>query len=701
MSITPLLIAPLEVGMIKNLKPWLTPDNAFRNLINCYLYKTRVRKRFGSHLLGGSLGSAQLQYSAGMTDEEGKLSIDIQLDIGQAITIDGERFTIQKVSPFQYSPSSSAITLSYTENKLNIEGAPPSTSVGVAPGLPVQGLILRETGELNFEDTVAFDTRKSYKHVGNKWQALGGDNSWTGDDTNFFWGVNYRGENAYQTYLYVVNYVAADGIKYLPNDSDNWVTMKPKTSDGELQTARLLIGFRDRLIALNTKETCGGGLRVYPSRARWSQFGDPRNPEVSWLDARGRGDFRDAPTRQQIIGARIIKGHLIVYFERSTWELQYTGYDGYLFEWKEINSELGCESTFSTVPFDESVLAVGNVGIHACNGVAVGRIDKQIPKEVYKIHSCCASVERVHGIRDFVQEMVYWTVPYHRGNSRFPNRILAYNYVEKAYSYFFDSFTCFGYHQRRRDITWRNAKDFYPNWRSAKESWQSGKSRSAFPDIIAGNQQGIVFVIDPQNNTNAPSLVVTSVDGRTVKIMNHNLTLYDYIRFESTGKIVKINQVVDEDQIVVDEQLTSESAGDMVRRVSNWYVKTKQFNPGSQSGNKFSFPHIDFLLDVTENGQMTVDYIINAGQGSNLSQIALPDTLYGNMDLWSKPEEIDDWTMIEQEYAWHRYFPQAQGSFIQLIITMNDRQMRDWSISSEEFVLHGFILYVTGRGVIV
>lgn len=687
--------------MMKNLKPWLQPDNAFISMINCYLYKARVRKRIGSHLLGGSLNSAQLQYVAGTTDQEGKLSITIQLSMGQAILIDGKRFTIQSIDPFQYTPMDPAITLTYLANTLNIEGALASLDVSIAPGLPVQGLLLRETGEVNFEDTVAFDTAKSYKHLNNKWVALGGDNTWTGDDTNFFWGVNYQGENAYQTYLYVVNYVAADGIKYLPNDSNNWVTMKPKTSDGELHTARMLIGFRDRLIALNTKEITAGTIRVYPSRARWCQFGDPRNPDVSWLDAAGRGDFRDAPTRQQIIGARIIKGHLIVYFERSTWELQYTGYDGYLFEWKEINSELGCESTFSTIPFDESVLAIGNVGIHACNGVAVGRIDEQIPKEVYKIHSCCASVERVYGIRDFVQEMVYWTVPYHRGNSRFPNRILAYNYVEKAYSYFFDSFTCFGYYQRRTDITWRNAHLFYPNWRSAKESWQSGKSRSAFPDIIAGNQQGIVFVIDPQNNTNALSLIVTAVNDRTVTIVNHNLTLYDYIRFESTGKIVKVNEVLSDDQIIVDEYLTTESGGDMVRRVSNWYLKTKQFNPGTPTGQKFSFPHIDFLLDVTKNGKMMVDYIINAGQGSNISQIAIEDTIYGNMCLWSKPELIDDWTMIEQEYAWHRYFPQAQGSFIQLIITMNDQQIRDWRISSEGFVLHGFILYVNGRGVIV
>lgn len=699
---TPLLIAGFD-GLVKNVKPWITADKAFRSMINCYLYKTRVRKRFGSHLLGGSLNSAQLKYSIGITNPSGSFSTEITLSIGETIIVGSNRFIITNIDPFTYVPTDPSITITYSSNTLTVQIDPPqpNIAINIAPGLPVQGLLLRETGEINFEDTVAFDTRKSYKHLNNQWVALGGENNWSGDDSNFFWGVNYRGETAYQTYLYVVNYVAADGIKYLPNDSNDWVMIKPKTSDGELHTARLLVGFRDRLIALNTKELVDGAIRTFPARARWSQFGDPRNPDVSWLEAASRGGYRDAPTGQQIIGAKILKGHLIVYFERSTWELQYTGYDEYLFEWKQINSELGCESTFSTVPFDESILAIGNVGIHACNGIAVGRIDEQIPKEIYKIHNCCTSVERVHGIRDFVQEMVYWTVPYHRGNSRFPNRILAYNYVEKAYSYFFDSFTCFGYYQRRRDITWSNAKDFYPNWRSAKESWQSGKSRSGFPDIIAGNQQGIVFVIDPQNNTNAPSLIVSGVDGRKVTIKDHNLTLYDYIRFESTGLIVKINSVISEDQIEVDTMLTSESAGDMVRRVSNWYLKTKQFNPGTQVGLKFGFPHIDFLLDVTDNGEMTVDYIVNAGQGSNLSQIAVQDTFYGNMDLWSKPEMIDDWTMIEQEYAWHRYFPQAQGSFIQLIITMSDRQMRDWDIASEEFVLHAIILYVNGRGVIV
>ena len=81
------------------------------------------------------------------------------------------------------------------------------------------------------------------------------------------------------------------------------------------------------------------------------------------------------------------------------------------FVWQQINTELGSESTFSAVPFDRSILTMGSVGVHACNGVNVDRIDKKIPDEVFSISKDNNGVYRVAGIRDYYTEMVYWTFP--------------------------------------------------------------------------------------------------------------------------------------------------------------------------------------------------------------------------------------------------------------------------------------------------
>ena len=97
----------------------------------------------------------------------------------------------------------------------------------------------------------------------------------------------------------------------------------------------------------------------------------------------------------------------------------YTGNQVLPFIWQKINTELGAESTFSVVPFDKVILGVGNVGIHACNGANVERIDDKIPDEVFRIHNENEGVQRVYGIRDYDVEMVYWTFPSQEENSTF------------------------------------------------------------------------------------------------------------------------------------------------------------------------------------------------------------------------------------------------------------------------------------------
>src|SRR5207247_7694475 len=101
----------------------------------------------------------------------------------------------------------------------------------------------------------------------------------------------------------------------------------------------------------------------------------------------GKGDSIDAPTSEAIVTALILKDRLIVYFERSTWELVYTGNQVIPFDWQTINIELGAESTQSVVPFDSVILGVGDVGIHSCNGGNVARIDDKIPDEILQVNN--------------------------------------------------------------------------------------------------------------------------------------------------------------------------------------------------------------------------------------------------------------------------------------------------------------------------
>ena len=42
------LIAPVQTGLQKNSPAWLQPDDAFEYLQNAYVWRQRIRKRYGS-----------------------------------------------------------------------------------------------------------------------------------------------------------------------------------------------------------------------------------------------------------------------------------------------------------------------------------------------------------------------------------------------------------------------------------------------------------------------------------------------------------------------------------------------------------------------------------------------------------------------------------------------------------------------------
>ena len=61
------LIAPFETGLQTNLRPWQIMDDAFEYLQNCYVFRGRVTKRFGSTWMGITALNSRLRVSIGTT----------------------------------------------------------------------------------------------------------------------------------------------------------------------------------------------------------------------------------------------------------------------------------------------------------------------------------------------------------------------------------------------------------------------------------------------------------------------------------------------------------------------------------------------------------------------------------------------------------------------------------------------------------
>jgi len=793
------LIAPINTGLQTDLKPWLIAEDAFTTLTNAYVFRGRVRKRFGSIYMAQRPLSSRLGVLLGTTNGAGNLAGTVPgtLDptrFGQAFSIGTEIYTVQATgTPVVMLDTGLTTTKTFntTTGAYVFAGAPINTNVFYYPALPVMGIANYELGPINNQPSFAWDTQFAYKYVTSQWlrSIIGITPTWHGNDLNFFWATNWSGITADQVVMFVTNFqarvtvppttalVTDDPIwayseqfatpgwqpySYSPDATINTANQQPYTVTQTLQTtvpgdtiasyvetARIVLPFKDRLILLNTIENNALGATPfntatptitgitpasyltstntqYVNRCRYSINGSPFAPNAflqpkfvykpntgggtATVVSSGAG-YIDAPTEEAIVSAEFIKDRLIVYFERSTWELAYTGNQILPFVWQKINTELGAEGTFSVVPFDKVVLGIGNTGVHACSGANVERIDNKIPDEIFAIKNKNEGVKRVAGIRDFYTEMVYWTFPSNEKNQseKFPNQILVYNYKTGSWALNNDCITTWGYFEQQTDQTWQVIQD---TWNNADYTWDSGVIQAQFRQIIAGNQQGWVYIIAPDVSRNAGVMQITQITytaGPPIQIrltiIDHTLNSGDYIYIENassvpniTGKIFQVTfittnivQLVLENTGVITPGGTY-TGGGTAARVSNIQIQSKQLNPYVTRGRNLYLAQINFCVQRTSFGEITVYYSTSSSDLDMVEEATNSDCILGNSIL-----ETEAYATVPFEKTqvrlWHVVYFQAEGEFIQFLLQFSDDQIRTPVIALSDFQLEGMIWY--------
>ena len=151
------LIAPLNVGLQTNLKPWLIPDDAFTTLQNAYVFGGRSRKRFGSVLMGVTPLISSVRITVGTTNGgTGNLSVTVPGSVfgpGQAFSIGTEFLTVATTGTPTTLLSSTGVSATHTFNTttgaLVIVGAAKGVAVYFYPAQPVMGLTQYPSGSIN------------------------------------------------------------------------------------------------------------------------------------------------------------------------------------------------------------------------------------------------------------------------------------------------------------------------------------------------------------------------------------------------------------------------------------------------------------------------------------------------------------------------------------------------------------------------
>lgn len=740
-------IVNLRDGARRDLEPFLLENDAFPVLENAYLFRGRIQRRSCFSKLG--TGNSRLRWQIGTTAASPFIfalpdapitSTIAQFTIGAVIFTDpggASPVNLLSTDPLYTGTldrATGVVTITHP-----VIGA---TAVFYYPGLPVMGLRTLELTAINDEGLLGFDTKYSYLYDNGTQDFIGANQfvttntvfTWEGTNSDFFWTTNY-----YQV-LWATNNIPGlhaavdadapgegDGVRWFNSINSRWSNFNPILSiaPGPINTyllgALIIVAYKDRLLMLNTVEgTVLPGTR-FPQRARWSQNGTPfyvnapvgvGTDAAAWRsDVNGKGGFIDAPTSEQIVSAEFLKDTLIVYFERSTWQLVYTNNELLPFIWQKINTELGCESTFSIVPFDSGVFAVGNFGIISTDSTQVQRIDQKIPDTVFQIQNIRDGVKRVYGVRDYNAQLVYWTFPVVADDDNqavtydltYPNQLLLFNYLDGSWAQFDDSFTCFGYWSKVTDTTWATLQR---SWESTSFAWNSQVTRAKYPDVVAGNQRGFVFVISQlqQLGQNSPSLeisniTISSVTQAIITIPDHNLVNGDYILITGAvgvtnfnGRIfmvtqAAINTFVINTPVGVLPFSGSYLGGGLITHLPNIFIQTKQFNPFYENGDSVRLNYIDIYMDRTEDGEITAQFFTNSNTSVPIEIDIVP----------TSPEPPASYSS-NQARIFHRIYSNAFGSFFQNVFTLSDDQMRDLNITTSDITIHGLIYYVGPAG---
>jgi hypothetical protein len=522
------------------------------------------------------------------------------LVIGSIVITDGtDTFTDQGDGTLKRQDGNLTSTINYetgaiTLNRTVATAAAFTATASYYPALPVMGITKRENTNSVRDETVFFDQKYAYNFLpsatGGAFEEFLPGTTWTGTNSEFFWTTNYFIDKSGFKVFWATNYsVSGDPIRYTNGQATtNWVDFTPRidAANNLLLQALALLPFRGRLLAFNTKEGTISPGQKFSNRIRWAAIGTPFtvvSPIVTSINAdawrddiRGKGGFLDIPTTEDIISVGFVRDNLVIYCEHSTWQLRYTGRTIAPFQIEKVNSELGATSTFSAVQFDTSLLGVGDKGIVECDSFKSERVDIKIPDLVFKFQNDNAGNTRVHGIRDFINRLAYWTFPSEQTNI-YPDRRLVYNYENDSWAIFTDSLTALGTFQVPSSRTWINT---HLPWIECNFAWID--QPVSVPTIVGGNQQGFIEYLD-ETTTNDPSLYISSITSNTpnatiVTSPDHNLV---------NGQIIKITGIIDSSFTNLNDGIFSVnlSASDPFNSFELF-----KYNPDSQT---FSTPQID------------------------------------------------------------------------------------------------------------
>jgi hypothetical protein len=613
---------------------------------------------------------------------------------------------------------------------------------------PVQGLKTWIDPFTLVPNSIAFSLTKSYGFLGGNYntditQLSDGATifSFGNGAFDYYWTSNFQGSmwttNGLGFTTAKLSAGIANGILYLTNNAQNsWNIFTPQldATPTYLNGALIIMPYKGRLVALGPIEGNASGTTnvTRPNRARWGQLGNdyvptynktggtgPTSPPAAFApgfanawrsDIPGLGGFNDADTSEKIVSAAIINDTMIVGFQRSMWRLRYTGNEILPFVWERINTQYGCESTFSNVSFDKDAIFFSRYGWVSSTTNEVQRIDEEIPDQSFSFETGSAStfnnLNTVQGARDFFRQMAYWTFAPIKGADQ---QIFAYNYIDKSWSSFnpTNQINCFGEYFNTTDQAWPTLTQTWDSYNSPDQIWANlgSTQNQGFPLILGGDAvSGNIYQMFEFNA--AP----TSDNGTP---FNFSITTKRFNPYFDSGQKCRMGYV--------DLYLTPNTFGeinfqhfidDKPYPVFNRNVTL--YSRGVQQISAIATGPITTITTIEAHnlntGQQIVFSNVTGSIDSSINNQTVPVTVVDSFNF-TVPLGTGGLTVTQPGYFWATPFNPGEvkyarvylggiGYHHQFVITLTENQMLDPIKSTAQFELQGLVIWTRPTGMI-
>lgn len=401
----------------------------------------------------------------------------------------------------------------------------------------------------------------------------------------------------------------------VPAAADN-ITIDYEYYAQTVTTCLLVFNYKDRLILMRTTETGG---TIYPQRIRISgtgQSGDYFDNELS--SATGAGVI-DIPDQDWIMGASFNRDDLIIYTERATWILKYTGNDIVPFSLERIDGSRGSRAPYTPISYLNMTKAYSPYGFTVTDGYQVERFDQRIPDYCFENINQQRFGICFSGVQDD-ERMHYLIHP--TSNSTTSDRILANNYEEQTFSVYRIPLSCMGNYLESFDITWNDLLryDSWDAFAADYRTWNNIGYNKDSPISIGGGHEGEVWRLNVDSSEDNPLKIwnITTISTSPLIIQVtcdwHNYQENDYVYFTGVQGATELNDKVGYIRAGslsgnntfnvqfsgAPDSITTYTGGGTIVKVINFEMTTKDFNPYVANDVKVRCGWIYFYIEATQ-----------------------------------------------------------------------------------------------------